>query len=379
MNFTYSGPIDGHNLNALIAEFERLKSIPGPKVLHVITTKGKGLKQAEENQVAYHAPGKFNRTTGELIPKTKTPEPPKFQDVFGHTLVSLAKENQKIIGITPAMPTGSSLKFMMEAFPDRAFDVGIAEQHAVTLAAGMATQGFVVFCNIYSTFLQRAYDQLIHDVCLQGLPVIFCLDRAGIVGEDGPTHHGIFDLAYLRCIPNLTIYAPANEADLRNIMYTAQQGLKNPLAIRYPRGRGQVINWESEFKTLTIGQGHQVRSGSKIAVLSIGTVLNQVLEATKQFEEEIGVYDMQFVKPLDRQLLDQIFANYSAIITVEDGILAGGFGAAITQYAAEKNSAITIKSLGIQDHFPEQGSIAELQEIAGYNTKGIYKTIKNLL
>lgn len=380
LNFTYSGPIDGHDLTALCSEFRRLKNIKGPKVLHVITTKGKGLKQAEENQVAYHAPGKFNRETGELLPKNQAPEPPKFQDVFGQTLVELATQNEKIIGITPAMPTGSSLKYMMEAFPERAFDVGIAEQHAVTFAAGMATQGYMVFCNIYSTFLQRAYDQLIHDVCLQNLPVIFCLDRAGLVGEDGPTHHGIFDISYLRCIPNLTIYAPANEADLRNIMYTAQLGLSGPIAIRYPRGRGGLIDWKSAFNLLDIGKGKEIQNGNKIAVLSIGTVLSDILEAVKEIDQKIGIYDMQFVKPLDFDLLDKVFAQYERIITVEDGVVAGGFGTAVLEYAANKKcNHLKINCLGVQDHFSEQGSIDQLKARAGYGAAEILSAIQDYL
>ncbi|MGB5553952.1 MAG: 1-deoxy-D-xylulose-5-phosphate synthase, partial [Flavobacteriaceae bacterium] len=270
LNFDYSGPIDGHDINALLNELTRLKSVQGPKLLHVITTKGKGLQQAEENQVTYHAPGKFNKATGELIKKSAYKLPPKYQDVFGHTLVELAKLNDKIVGITPAMPTGSSLKFMMDELPDRAFDVGIAEQHAVTMAAGMSAEGLVPFCTIYSTFLQRAYDQVIHDVAIQNLPVIFCLDRAGIVGQDGATHHGVFDLAYLRCIPNLIIFAPMNEIELRNIMYTAQLGLQHPIAIRYPRGRGVLEHWDINFEKIEIGSSIALTKGSKIAILSIG-------------------------------------------------------------------------------------------------------------
>src|SRR5690606_18489834 len=272
LNLNYSGPIDGHDLDLVISELQRLKKVPGPKLLHIITTKGKGLRQAEENQVIYHAPGKFNALTGDLDPKNTKVLPPKFQDVFGKTIVELASKNERIIGITPAMPTGCSLKFMMDVFPERAFDVGIAEQHAVTFAAGMVTQGFSVFCNIYSTFLQRAYDQVIHDVCLQKIPVIFCLDRAGIVGEDGPTHHGIFDLAYLNCIPNLIIFAPRNETELRNIMFTAQQGLDLPIFIRYPRGRGKILDWQKPFKTLEIGKAEVLKEGTKNVILSLGTM-----------------------------------------------------------------------------------------------------------
>ncbi|MBR9757609.1 MAG: 1-deoxy-D-xylulose-5-phosphate synthase [Algicola sp.] len=368
LNFNYSGPIDGHNLDALIRELERLKSVDGPKLLHVITTKGKGLKQAEENQVKYHAPGKFNSKTGDLIPKVhNSNEPPKFQDVFGHTLVELAQRNQKIIGITPAMPTGSSLKFMMEAFPERAFDVGIAEQHAVTLAAGMATQGFTVFCNVYSTFLQRAYDQIIHDVALQDLPVIFCLDRAGLVGEDGATHHGVFDLAYLRCIPNLIVFAPRNEIALRNIMYTAQQGLKHPIAIRYPRGRGNTVDWKQPFETITIGKGVQLKKGTDIAVLSIGSIAHNVTKAINEIEDnsKIAHYDMQFAKPLDETLLHNIFNTYTTLFTVEEGTKIGGFGSAILEFAAKHNYSNPIKTLGINDAFVHHGNIKELYNICG--------------
>ena len=305
LNFEYSGPVDGHDMEALIKELERLKTIEGPKFLHIITTKGKGLKQAETDQVKYHAPGKFDANTGDIISKNSADFPPKYQDVFGWTLVELARENKAIVGITPAMPTGSSLKYMMDALPERAFDVGIAEQHAVTLAAGMATQGLIPFCNIYSTFLQRAYDQIIHDVALQNLPVIFCIDRAGLVGEDGATHHGVFDLAYLRCIPNLIIVAPRNEKELRNIMYTAQKGLKHPIAIRYPRGRGKTPDWKSEFTSIEIGTGVQLKQGGEVAILSLGAISSTVSEAIDGLN--CAHYDMRFVKPLDEPLLHTIF------------------------------------------------------------------------
>ena len=377
LNFTYSGPIDGHDINAIIAALEQLKTVKGPKLLHVETTKGKGLAQAEADQVTYHAPGKFDRKTGDLLPGSDEVLPPKFQDVFGHTIVELAEEDEKIIGITPAMPTGSSLKYMMQAFPDRAFDVGIAEQHAVTLAAGMASQGYKVFCNIYSTFLQRAYDQVIHDVCLQKLPVIFCLDRAGIVGEDGPTHHGLFDIAYLRCIPDLIIYAPSNEADLRNIMFTAAKGLKLPIAIRYPRGRGKVTLWKSDFEELTIGRSKVIQQGSKVAILSIGTVLNEVMDAVNQCEHEIGVYDMQFVAPLDHHMLEMIFENYEHIITVEDGVVSGGFGSAVMEYAAFVIAKVTFENLGVQGYFPQHGSVPELKAMAGYDSYSILAVINS--
>ncbi len=376
LNFEYSGPIDGHDLNALVQELERLKKVEGPKFLHVITTKGKGLKQAEDNQVVYHAPGKFNAKTGDLIPSDKTHLPPKFQDVFGKTLVELATENKNIVGITPAMPTGSSLKFMMEAFPKRAFDVGIAEQHAVTLAAGMATQGLVPFCAIYSTFLQRAYDQVIHDVALQNLPVIFCLDRAGLVGQDGATHHGIFDIAYLRCIPNLIIVAPRNEIELRNIMYTAQQGLEHPIAIRYPRGRGKILDWKQEFKSISIGTGVQLQEGQKIAVLSVGAIANNVQNAIENLE--IAHFDMRFIKPLDKRLLKDIFKNYSTIVTVENGTIRGGFGSAVLEFAAHHNFKNTIYIKGIPDEFIEHGTTKELQKQLGLDDDALRVFLKTL-
>ncbi|MDA8591507.1 1-deoxy-D-xylulose-5-phosphate synthase [Flavobacteriaceae bacterium] len=376
LNFEYSGPIDGHDLNALVRELERLKKVEGPKFLHVITTKGKGLKQAEDNQVVYHAPGKFNAKTGDLIPSDKTHLPPKFQDVFGKTLVEIATENKNIVGITPAMPTGSSLKFMMEAFPKRAFDVGIAEQHAVTLAAGMATQGLVPFCAIYSTFLQRAYDQVIHDVALQNLPVIFCLDRAGLVGQDGATHHGIFDIAYLRCIPNLIIVAPRNEIELRNIMYTAQQGLEHPIAIRYPRGRGKILDWKQEFKSISIGTGVQLQEGQKIAVLSVGAIANNVQNAIENLE--IAHFDMRFIKPLDKRLLKDIFKNYSTIVTVENGTIRGGFGSAVLEFAAQHNFKNTIYIKGIPDEFIEHGTTKELQKQLGLDDDTLRVFLKTL-
>lgn len=376
LNFEYSGPIDGHDLNALVQELERLKKVEGPKFLHVITTKGKGLKQAEDNQVVYHAPGKFNAKTGDLIPSDKTHLPPKFQDVFGKTLVELATENKNIVGITPAMPTGSSLKFMMEAFPKRAFDVGIAEQHAVTLAAGIATQGLVPFCAIYSTFLQRAYDQVIHDVALQNLPVIFCLDRAGLVGQDGATHHGIFDIAYLHCIPNLIIVAPRNEIELRNIMYTAQQGLEHPIAIRYPRGRGKILDWKQEFKSISIGTGVQLQEGQKIAVLSVGAIANNVQNAIENLE--IAHFDMRFIKPLDKRLLKDIFKNYSTIVTVENGTIRGGFGSAVLEFAAQHNFKNTIYIKGIPDEFIEHGTTKELQKQLGLDDDALRVFLKTL-
>nr|WP_252723192.1 1-deoxy-D-xylulose-5-phosphate synthase [Tamlana agarivorans] len=377
LNFDYSGPINGHDMDAVISELERLKTVQGPKFLHIITTKGKGLKQAEKDQVKYHAPGKFDAKTGDLAAKSTEIQAPKYQDVFGHTIVELAKNNKKIVGITPAMPTGSSLKYMMESMPDRAFDVGIAEQHAVTLAAGMATQGIIPFCNIYSTFLQRAYDQIIHDVALQNLPVIFCLDRAGLVGEDGATHHGVYDLSYLRCIPNLIIFAPRNEIELRNIMYTAQLGLDHPIAIRYPRGRGKTIDWKQPLSKINIGEGVQLKQGENCAILSIGNMAYNVSEAIENLN--ISHYDMRFVKPLDETLLHHICKNYSTIVTVEDNSINGGFGSAVLEFMALHNYKNNMKILGIPDAFIEHGKVTELQESIGLDFGSLKRFIESLI
>ena len=377
LNFDYSGPIDGHDIFAVIKELKRLQKIKGPKFLHVITTKGKGLKQAEEDQVKYHAPGKFDASTGEIHKKIEQNLPPKYQDVFGLTILDLARKNEKIIGITPAMPSGSSLTFMMNEFPERAFDVGIAEQHAVTLAAGMATQGMIVFCNIYSTFLQRAYDQVIHDVALQNLPVIFCLDRAGLVGEDGATHHGVFDLAYLRCIPNMIVYAPRNEIELQNILYTAQLGLNHPIAIRYPRGRGVIPDWQSnnfgKYQEIPIGKSNCIKEGYKVAVLSNGTIANNVTLALAKIKnpENIAHYDFAFVKPLDENQLHSIFKDFENIVIIEDGTVQGGFGSAILEFAALHNYKSKIKVLGIPDEFIQQGNVAELQQYCKIDVKSL--------
>ncbi|MFV8376354.1 1-deoxy-D-xylulose-5-phosphate synthase [Flavobacterium sp. LB1P71] len=377
LNFNYSGPIDGHDIFAVIKELKRLQKIKGPKFLHVITTKGKGLQQAEDNQVKYHAPGKFDANTGEIHVKSEENLPPKYQDVFGLTLLDLAKKNEKIIGITPAMPSGSSLKFMMDVFSKRAFDVGIAEQHAVTLAAGMATQGMVVFCNIYSTFLQRGYDQVIHDVAIQNLPVIFCLDRAGLVGEDGATHHGVFDLAYLRCIPNMIVYAPLDEIALQNILYTAQLGLNNPIAIRYPRGRGVIANWQAQhlgkYEKIEIGKSICIKKGSKTAVLSNGTIGNNVTLAIAKMKDATNIshHDFPFVKPLDKNALHSIFTEFTTIITIEDGVVKGGFGSAILEFSSENNYTSKIISLGIPDEFIEQGTVTELQQYCKIDVKSL--------
>ena len=381
LNFDYSGPIDGHDFDALLSELERLKKVQGPKFLHIITTKGKGLKQAEEDQVKYHAPGKFDKNTGVIHLKTEENLPPKFQDVFGLTLVELAKNNPKIIGITPAMPSGSSLKYMMETFPNRAFDVGIAEQHAVTLSAGMATQGMVVFCNIYSTFIQRAYDQIIHDVALQNLPVIFCLDRAGLVGEDGATHHGVFDIAFLRCIPNMIIYAPKDEMELQNILYTASLGLENPIAIRYPRGRNNFSDFrfkidDFRFEKIKIGKAIKLKKGKKVTVLSTGTIAENVTLALNELENsnKIAHYHFGFVKPLDKKKLHKICQKFDTIITVEDGVIVGGFGSAILQFSAKNDYINELFIQGIPDNFIEHGTIDELQELCKIDVK----SLKNL-
>jgi len=375
LNFEYLGPVDGHNIEELLTTIERAKSKRGPRLLHLITTKGKGLAQAEADQITYHAPGKFDAVTGDVPSKNDTKLPPKYQDVFGHTIVALARENKNIIGITPAMPTGSSLKYMMQEFPDRALDVGIAEQHAVTLSAGLATQGKVVYCTIYSTFLQRAYDQLIHDVALQKLPVIFCIDRAGIVGADGPTHHGMFDISYLRCIPNLTIYAPSSAAQLRNILYTAQLGLDQPIAIRYPRGRSHDLDWQLPFQKIDFGKGTTVRPGNKIAVIAVGSCLAKVLEAAEQSDILFGIFDLGFIKPLDTALLDTLFNTYDRIITVEDGSIIGGAGEGIKTYAFAKAYTGQLHTLGIPDTFISQGTTAELKEIAGISVSAILAAV----
>ena len=378
LNFDYSGPIDGHDYKSLLRELKRLKKKKGPKFLHVITTKGKGLKQAEKDQVKYHSPGEFDAKTGDLIPSSSDGLPPKYQDVFGATIVELAAQNEQIIGITPAMLTGSSLKLMMERFPNRTFDVGIAEQHAVTLSAGMATQGMVPFCTIYSTFLQRAYDQVIHDVALQNLPVIFCLDRAGLVGEDGATHHGIFDLTYLRAIPNMIVFAPRNEMELRNIMYTAQLGLDHPIAIRYPRGRGITVDWKQPFSAIKIGTGICLKDGEGLAILSVGTIANHVIKALEEFPD-IAHFDMRFVKPLDEPLLHAICKKYATIVTVEEGVKKGGFGTAVLEFTAHHQYSVSIKVLGIEDVFTEHGTVEELHKTNGIDAVSIAKNIRSVL
>lgn len=379
LNFNYFGPVDGHDIDKLLEIIKTLKKIKGPKFLHVITTKGKGLKQAEKEQVVYHAPGKFDAVTGELNPKSSTPQPPKYQDVFGLTLVELAKKNKKIVGITPAMPTGSSLKYMMREFPERAFDVGIAEQHAVTLSAGIAAAGGVVFCAIYSTFLQRAYDQLIHDVALQKLPVIFCVDRAGLVGADGATHHGVFDLAYLRCIPNLIIFAPRNEESLRNMMFTAQLGLEQPIAIRYPRGRGTTINWKAPFQKIGIGKAEKLTEGDNIALLVTGTMTETALQLADTFKNEVAVYYFGFVKPLDLAALQEIFSTYTYVVTLEDGVASAGFGSAVAEEGTRQNYKGKLQVLGIPDTFIEQGTTEELRASVGLDFESLKAHVAHCL
>ena len=379
LNFRYFGPIDGHDVTHMVEVFNDLKKIPGPKILHILTTKGKGYELAEKDQTKWHAPGIFNKKTGEIIKVTpKSPQPPKYQDVFGHTIVELAERNEKIVGITPAMPSGSSLNIMMKAMPDRAFDVGIAEQHAVTFAAGLATTGIIPFCNIYSTFMQRAYDQVIHDVAIQKLPVIFCLDRAGFAGADGPTHHGAYDIAYMRCIPNLIVSAPMNEEELRNLMYTSQAENNGAFVIRYPRGQGVMPVWKTPFKKIKIGTGRKVVSGSDVAILSIGHIGNYAAEASNKLESEhkvsAAVYDMRFAKPIDEILLHEVFSKFDKVITVEDGCIMGGMGSAVLEFMADHGYSAKVTRLGIPDSIVEHGSQDQLYAECGFDVEGIMKT-----
>jgi len=381
-NFQYFGPVDGHDIIYLVRRLREIRYIPGPKLLHTITTKGKGFKKAEEEQTIYHAPGLFNKITGELINKEGSSGiPPKFQEVFGRTLVELAKMNDKIIGITPAMPTGSSMNIMMAEMPNRAFDVGIAEQHAVTFAAGLAAQGMIPFCNIYSSFMQRAFDQVIHDVALQKLHVVFCLDRGGLVGEDGSTHHGAYDLAYFRSIPNLTICSPINEEDLRNMMYTAQLPGAGTFVIRYPKGRGVMTDWQRPMEKLNVGTGNKISEGSDIAIVSIGPIGNEVIQATEKLKTK-GIsaahYDIRFLKPIDENLLHDIFRKFDKIISVEDGTIIGGLGSAIAEFKADNHYEAQLIRLGIPDRFIEQGSVGELWRECGFDAGGIYDTVLSL-
>lgn len=382
MNFRYFGPVDGHDVVYLTKVLADLKKIPGPKVLHINTIKGKGFKQAELDQTLWHAPGPFDKLTGEIIKSKNTnPVPPKFQDVFGHTLLELAEQNQKIVGITPAMPTGSSLNIMMEKMPERTFDVGIAEQHAVTFSAGLAAQNLLPFCNIYSSFMQRAYDQVIHDVALQKLHVVFCLDRGGLVGADGPTHHGAYDMAYMRCIPEIIVAAPMDETELRNMMYTAQAENHGPFSIRYPRGRGIIADWRKPFRKIEIGKGRVIREGDDIAILTIGNTGLFVLDIEERLIKDKIDYmhvDMRFVKPLDEALLHRIFKKYQRIITVEDGTLVGGFGSAVIEFMVEHGYQAQVKRLGIPDQFVTHGQPEELHAICGFGPEGIYLEAKQL-
>jgi len=382
LNFRYFGPVDGHDVKRLAAIIKDLKDIPGPKLLHCVTVKGKGFALAEKDQTKWHAPGLFDKITGEIKkPVIDKPQPPKYQDVFGHTMVELAEANKKIVGITPAMPSGCSLNIMMKAMPERAFDVGIAEQHAVTFSAGLATQGLVPFCNIYSSFMQRAYDQVIHDVAIQNLNVVFCLDRAGLAGADGATHHGAYDLAFMRCIPNMVVASPMNEEELRNMMYTAQQENMGPFTIRYPRGNGVLPDWKRPLKTLEVGKGRKVCDGEDVAILTIGHVGNFAVEACKELTSD-GItpahYDLRFVKPLDEALLHEVFTRFSNVVTVEDGCLQGGMGSAVLEFMADHNYKANVIRLGIPDEVVEHGEQPELWALCGYDTSAIISAVKKM-
>lgn len=386
LNLRYFGPVDGHDVDHLVEIFSDLKDVPGPKILHCVTVKGKGYGPAEKDQTKWHSPGKFDKITGEIFKKVyEKPQPPKYQEVFGHTLLELAQANDKIVGVTPAMPSGSSMNIMMKAMPERAFDVGIAEQHAVTFSAGMATQGLTVFCNIYSTFMQRAYDQVIHDVCIQELPVVFCLDRAGLVGADGPTHHGAYDIAFMRCVPNMIVASPMNEQELRNLMFTAQseevQSGHQSFTIRYPRGEGVMPEWRTPFEKVEIGRGRKVRDGEEVAILTIGPIGNFVAEACKMLEKE-GLspahYDLRFVKPLDTRLLHEVFGRFDKIVTVEDGCLMGGVGSAIMEFMMDEGYSARIKRLGIPDGIVEHGEPAELYRECGFDAEGIARAVREM-
>ena len=383
LNFRYFGPIDGHDVKHLSTVLKDLKNIPGPKILHCLTKKGKGYNPAEEGcATKWHAPGLFEKETGKIIPqRNKKNSPIKYQQVFGESIIELAKENDKIIGVSPAMLSGSSLNLIMEQMPERTFDVGIAEQHAVTFSAGMATQGMIPFCNIYSSFMQRAYDQVIHDVALQNLHVIFCLDRGGLVGADGATHHGAYDIAYLRCIPNMVVAAPMNEQELRNMMYTAQLPKKGPFSIRYPRGNGVMKNWQTPFEEIKIGKGQMIKKGSEVAILSLGHAGNFVKDSGDDFNQmglSIAHYDMRFAKPLDKDLLHTIFQNFNKVITVEDGCIQGGFGSAILEFMADNNHKAEVVRLGIPDKFINHGTQEELRSECGFDKAAILSAIEKL-
>ena len=384
LKLRYFGPIDGHNITKLVDTLKDLREIPGPKLLHIITTKGKGYALAEKDQTKWHAPGLFDKLTGEIYRKTITsPQPPKYQDVFGHTIVELAEKNPAVMGITPAMPSGSSLKIMMEKMPNRAFDVGICEQHAVTVSAGLATQGMKVFCNIYSSFIQRGYDQVVHDVAIQKLPVIFCLDRAGLVGEDGPTHHGCYDIAFFRCIPNMIISAPMNEQELRNLMYTAQLDSNElPFVIRYPRGEGVMPEWKTPLEAVEVGQGRRLKKGTDVAILSLGHPGNFAQAAIRQLRTQ-GIdpahYDMRFVKPIDEEMLHEVFSNYSKVVTVEDGTVVGGFGSAVLEFMSAHRYQAEVTILGIPDRLVEHGTPRELHRECNYDAQAIEEAVLALL
>ncbi len=383
LNLRYFGPIDGHNITKLVDTLKDIKDIPGPKLLHIKTVKGKGYQLAEKDQTIWHAPGLFDKITGEIYKKKfDIPQPPKYQDVFGHTIIELAEKNEKIMGVTPAMPSGCSLKFMMEKMPSRAFDVGICEQHAVTLSAGLATQGMRVFCNIYSSFMQRAYDQVVHDVAIQNLPVVFCLDRAGLVGEDGPTHHGAYDIAYMRCIPNMIVSAPMNESELRDLMYTSQlESTKNPFVIRYPRGNAVKADWKTTMKEIQIGKGRKLKDGEEIALLTFGHPGNFAAAAIRELAGE-GInpahYDMRFVKPIDEEMLHEVFRKFSKIITVEDGTVKGGFGSAILEFMAEHKYSAQVRIMGIPDKIIEHGTPKELYDEIGIDANHITEAIRDM-
>lgn len=379
LNIRYFGQLDGHNIDQLVKVLTDIKNFQGPRVLHIKTTKGKGFAPAENSATVWHAPGIYNPETGERI-KNKSTDADLYQDVFGQTLLDLAEVNKNIVGVTPAMPTGCSMNIMMQKMPDRVFDVGIAEAHAVTFSAGMAKEGLMPFCNIYSSFMQRAYDQIIHDVALQNLNMVLCLDRAGLVGADGPTHHGAFDMAYLRCIPNLTIASPLNELELRNLMFTAQLEGKGTFVLRYPRGAGEGVVWKDvPMQEISVGKGQVLKEGSKVAVLTIGPIGNTVMKAVESLganASEVGVYDMRFLKPLDTELLDEIFKKYKSIVTVEDGSLRGGFGSAVLEYMADSGVALPVKRIGIPDNFIEHGSPQELYHMLGMDSSGITSVLR---
>ena len=385
LHLRYFGPVDGHDVDHLVAVLHDLKKIKGPKILHCVTVKGKGYGPAEQgNATTWHSPGTFDKITGEIYKKIHDkPQAPKYQDVFGHTLVELAKLNDKIIGITPAMPSGSSMNIMMKEMPDRATDVGIAEQHAVTFSAGLATQGLVPFCNIYSSFMQRAYDQVVHDVCIQNLPVNFCLDRAGFAGSDGPTHHGVYDLAYFRCLPNMIVAAPMDESELRNLMYTAQlPRSEKAFSIRYPRGQGVLPNWKTPFEKIEIGTGRKISDGDELAILTIGHIGNYALKVCEKLEKQgfnIAHYDLRFVKPLDEKLLHDVFGKFKKIITVEDGCVQGGFGSAVIEFMADHHYRAEVKRLGIPDAVIEHGEQIELHRECGFDADGIEKAVLLML